>query len=130
MAPVGVFIKNGKIQAEYDYKEGLPGIGFKEWDESGKEINLPELILSKEVINHQTYVTASMSNKTKNVAYYVGPLVDGKYISKNKLPLLLNEGRGELTIPHTSTQKSVTITAELTSKYRNSYYVSKTLKLE
>lgn len=124
------FHKNEKLQAEYEYKGGLPAIGFKEWNESGKEVTLPKLNLTKEVVNHQTYISARMSNNTKNVKYYSGNLVEGKFVPKNLIPLFTKDGKGELTIPHTSNQKSVTIIAELSTRYWNKYNISKTIRLE
>ncbi len=122
--------RNGKMQSEYEYKKGLPEIGLKEWKESGEEVKLPKLIVTKEIVNHQIHIKARMSNKAKNVKYYSGKLVEGKYVPKNQVPLLTKNGIGELTVPHTSTQKSVTVTAILNTRYRNTYYTAKTIYLE
>ena len=122
--------KNGKLQAEYEYYEGFPAIGLKEWKETGDPINLPTLKVNKEVINHQTYLSASMSNNAKNVKYYEGTLLNGKYVTKNIIPLLTKDGVGELTIPHTSNKKNVTIIAMLSTRYRNTYYVAQTVNLK
>ncbi len=122
--------KNGKIQAEYEYYEGFPAVGLKEWKDSGDPVTLPRLNVSKEVINHQTYLKASMSNNAKNVKFYEGTLLNGKYVTKNIVPLLTKSGVGELTIPHTSNKKNVTIIAVLSTRYRNTYYVAKTVNLK
>lgn len=121
--------KNGKIQAEYEYYKGYPAIGLKEWKESGDPVKLPRLKISKEVINHQTYLSVKMSNNAKSVKYYEGNLLDGKYVTKNIIPLSTKNGVGEFTIPHTSTKKSVTIIALISTRYRNKYYVAETVKL-
>ena len=39
--------RDGTLQAEYEYKNGLRAVGLKEYTESGKEIEEPKLSLTK-----------------------------------------------------------------------------------
>lgn len=117
--------RNGKLQAEYEYKDGLPAVGLKEFNTSGKPINLPTLILSKSNTNVYYYVTAQMSDHEKNVDYYVGDLVEGKYMPENLKGLQVKNGVGEILLPLNT--KKVTITAEMSTEYKNKYLVSKTI---
>lgn len=121
------YYEDGKLQAEYEYKSGLPAIGLKEYSKSGKEIQQPVLILSQKKVDGYIHITASMSNKTKNVKMYEGVLVDGKYVSNNITEINVKNGVGEILIPDYSNKKSITVIASLTTRYYNTYYTSKTL---
>jgi len=117
--------RNGALQAEYEYKNGLPAVGLKEYTISGKPVKLPGLILSKNDAGVYYYVTARLSNNEKNVDYYIGDLVDGKYLPENLKGLQVKNGVGEILLPLNT--KKVTITAEMYTEYRNKYLVSKTI---
>jgi hypothetical protein len=121
---------DGKIQAEYSYKRGMPEVGLKEYSKSGKEIKLPTLILNKNNTNGYIQIKAKMSKKTKNVKYYTGVLVEGKYVSDNKKEVSVKNGVGEILIPATTKQKSITVIAMSTTRYRNKYITSKTISLK
>ena len=68
--------ENGKLQAEYNYKSGLPEAGLKEYNQSGKEIKHPTLILSKNNSDGYIQIKVRMSNNTKKVKYYTSALIN------------------------------------------------------
>ena len=117
--------RNGELQAEYEYKDGLPATGLKEYYPSGKPVKLPSLILSKSNAGVYYYVTARLSKNEKNVDYYVGDLVEGKYLPPRLKTLQVKNGIGEILLPLDT--KKVTITAVMYTDYQNRYIVSKTI---
>ncbi len=123
------FHRNGQLQSEYQYSNGLPAIGIKVWKDSGKEVELPKLIVTKKETNGLIFINVRISNNTKKVKYFTGNLIKGKYFPKNMKSILENDGVGELLVHGNSNQKSVTIVAALKTPYRNTYYLVKTVEL-
>jgi len=121
------FHKNGKLQAEYEYKNGNPAIGTKEFSESGKPVIMPDLILTKSKLADGYYVTARLSNNSQKVDYYIGELIEGKYLPKGLKGLQVKKGLGEIVIYNNT--KSVTITAVYITKYRNKCLISKAINM-
>ena len=121
------FHEDGVLQAEYEYRDGLPATGLKEYSDSGKPVKMPELILSKSRTGSYFCITARLSNNSKNVKYYLGSLVNGKYLHNNLKSLQEVNGKGEVLLP--DSKKSATITAVYITRYRNRYIVSKTITL-
>ncbi len=119
--------RDGKLQAEYEYKKGLPAVGLKEYYQSGNPVNLPELILSKTKTLEYFYVTARLSDGTQNVDYFIGDLMEGKFLPENLKGLQVVNGVGEILVPLTT--KQVTITAVEFTSYKNRYIVSKSITL-
>ncbi len=119
--------ENGTLQAEYDYKNGNPGTGLKEFSQSGKPVKQPALIVSANRTASGYYVSARLSNSHKNVDYFIGNLVEGKYLPKGLKGLQVKNGLGEVMVG--TSEKSVTITAVFTTRYRNKCLLSKTIKL-
>jgi hypothetical protein len=117
--------RNGNLQAEYEYKNGLPAIGTKEFTESGKPIKMPTLILTKSKTPDGHYITARLSNNSQKVDYFIGNLLEGKYLPKNLKGLQVKEGLGEIVVYNTN--KTITITAVYTSRYRNKCFIAGTI---
>ena len=117
--------RDGKLQAEYEYKDGFPAVGLKEYSTSGKPIKLPALILSKSNTGVYYYVTAQMSDNKKSADYFIGDLIEGKYLPENLKGLQVKNGVGEILLPLDT--KKVTITAVMFTEYKNKYLVSKTI---
>jgi hypothetical protein len=61
------------------------------------------------------------------VDYFIGNLVEGKYLPKGLKGLQVKNGLGEVMVG--TSEKSVTITAVFTTRYRNKCLLSKTIKL-
>lgn len=118
--------RNGKLQSEYEYGNGLPVPGIKVWKESGSEVKIPKLIVTKEVSGNIIRIKARMPNNTKKVKFYRGKMVGGKYISKEMKPISVNGGVGEMVLARKDA-KPVTIVAVLKTPYRNSYYLAETV---
>ena len=119
--------QDGTLQAEYEYNEGLPAIGLKEYSQSGKPLKQPTLIVTKSRVSDGFYITARLSNKSENVDYLMGELKEGKYIPKGLKPLQVKKGLGEVVVRKTTGR--VTITAVHTTRYRNKSLITKTINL-
>jgi hypothetical protein len=117
--------RDGTLQAEYEYKNGVPATGLKEFYQSGNPVKHPDLILNKTRTANHYYVTARLSDGTKSVDYFIGDLVEGKYLPENLKALQVVNGEGEILIP-LSTDK-ITITAVTFTDYQNRYIVSKSV---
>lgn len=120
--------KDGILQAEYAYKNGNPAIGLKEYSQSGKAIKQPTLILSANRTASGYYVTARLSNNTKKADFFIGNLVEGKYLPDGLKGLQVKNGLGEIIVD--ASKKKVTITAVYMSRYRNRCLISKTIRLQ
>lgn len=118
---------DGMLQAEYEYKNGNPAIGMKEYSKSGKLLKQPTLIVSANRTASGYYVSARLSNDLKKVDYFIGNIVEGKYLPKGLKGLQVKNGLGEIMVD--PSKKSVTITAVFTTRYHNKCLLSKTIKL-
>jgi antitoxin component YwqK of YwqJK toxin-antitoxin module len=84
------YYKDGKIMAEVPYKNDYPGLGIKEYTESGKlEGDIPKILITP--INHlameDNYILRiSLSQAEHSTTFYIGDLDDGKYIHKGLWP--------------------------------------------
>lgn len=119
---------DGTLQAEYEYKNGNPAVGLKEYSKSGKAIKQPTLIISSNRTARGYYVSIRLSNKQKNVDYFIGNLVDGKYLPKGLKKLQVKNGLGEVMVDNST--KNVTLTAVFATRYRNKCIISKTISLQ
>ncbi|WP_319267581.1 hypothetical protein [uncultured Draconibacterium sp.] len=119
--------RDGTLQAEYEYKKGLRAVGLKEYTEAGKEIEQPQLKVAKQRVASGYFIEASLSDDYDNVDYFIGELVEGKYLPKNIKGLQTRKGVGEIVVSQTS--GTVTITAEYSTRYRNRGVVSKSIEL-
>ncbi len=121
------FHRDGTLQAEYEYKDGLPAVGLKEYSESGKPLSQPSLVVTKSKVNNGYYITARLTDNLEKADYYFGDLKHGKYLPKNLKAMQVKQGLGEIVVYKES--GSVTITAVYSTRYRNRGLVSKTIKL-
>jgi len=119
--------RNGKLQSEYEYKDGNPRIGLKEFYESGKPVKIPSLILSKSRTSDGYFISARLSNNSENVNYFVGDLVENQYLPKGLKSLQVRNSTGETVVYKTSGE--ITITAVYITRYRNRCIISKTISL-
>lgn len=119
--------KDGTLQAVYEYKNGNPAIGLKEYKPSGVLIKQPEIIVSTLQTGRGLYISAQLSDNNKKVDYYIGELSEYKYLPKGLKGLQVKNGMGEAILD--GSIKKITITAVFTTRYRNSCLVSKTIYL-
>lgn len=121
------FHRDGRLQAEYEYNKGLPGTGLREFNESGNPVALPKLILNKSKTGEYYFITARLDKKMKEVNYYLGPLVEGKYFPSGLKGLQVKGETGEILVPVTAGK--VTVTAVFFTKYGNQAIISSSIVL-
>ncbi len=122
------YYENGKIQSEYEYKDGMPAFGLKEYNESGGEIKQPELSVKSSATDRYYYVTAQLSKRISNVTYYTGELVEGKYVPGNLKKIQEREGVAEVLIPKEAA--TVCIVAIFDTRLMNECILAKTISLK
>jgi hypothetical protein len=120
--------ENGVLQAEYEYKNGLPAIGLKEYSTSGKELDQPTLTVTTNKVLSGIYVSAKLSKQMSNVDFYLGDLVEGKYLPEGLKGLQIKNGLGEVIVDEGT--ESVTISAIYSTRYRNRGIVSRIIRIE
>jgi len=128
---VKTYWPDGSLQAEVFFKKGSPAIGLKEFDKTGKPIVQPTLVIKQIdqlATQSKLILKVSLSEKTKDVEYFVGELIDGKYLDTKavKLKTVNNETKLEYIIPRTHTLvKNVTIAARTRTEYGNTLLLFK-----
>ncbi|MGQ1786077.1 toxin-antitoxin system YwqK family antitoxin [Saccharicrinis sp. GN24d3] len=92
--------RSGNLTAEYYYKGGMVGTGLKEYTNLGKEREQPALSIQKidEIRSANMYkLKASLlgegAKRIKNVEFYEGKLIEGKYFHKNLTLCNSNSGK-------------------------------------
>jgi hypothetical protein len=80
--PQKKFWTNGRLKSEMNYHEDMLSLGIKEYAKSGKEKSVPTIKVEKIDLlkTSQEYVLRfKLSNGRKNVQFYQGELIDGKF---------------------------------------------------
>ncbi|MCB8994235.1 MAG: toxin-antitoxin system YwqK family antitoxin [Bacteroidales bacterium] len=79
------YYKNGTIMAEAPYKNSMPGVGLKEYTSKGELISDDTRIVVREenrLFGENKYILhITLDHPKKGVNYYLGDLVEGKYLS-------------------------------------------------
>ncbi|HBL77328.1 MAG TPA: hypothetical protein DD458_19030 [Prolixibacteraceae bacterium] len=121
------YYENGKIQAEYEYKDGMPAVGLKEYSESGGDIKLPELSVKSAPTERYYYVTAQLSKPVNKIIYYTGELVEGRFMPENLKKMQERDGTAEILIPKDVAK--VTVVATFNTRLSNECILAKTISL-
>lgn len=93
---------NGKLIAEIPYKNGNPGAGLKEFYISGKlKKGFPVLAIKpadKRLINNTYLLEVNFSQVNPRDEFYIGELLDGKFIHSGLKPIETKNGVGKVTL--------------------------------
>jgi hypothetical protein len=96
------YYKDGKIMSEAPFKEDLPGLGLKEYSMKGNLLTDDTKIIievENRLFAENVYIIKlRLSNPENGICYYLGELVDGKYIGPYQWQLPGNEGVASFTI--------------------------------
>jgi antitoxin component YwqK of YwqJK toxin-antitoxin module len=131
------YYENGKSRAEVPYKNGFPGTGLKEYKKDGSLItNYPKIEIRKE--DHlkdanKIVLIISLSNNAENVKFYEGPLLEGKYLSKEVLELATQKGSTQIDYniaPGVTLNKGVVISASYTTPMGNHCIITRLYHLQ
>lgn len=124
------YYENGKLQAEYEYKDGLPAIGLKEYSEDGTSVKFPELTVKCHPTRQYYYVTAQLSKPISKLTYFTGDLIEDKYMPENLKKIQDRNGVAEYLVPTNATTKSITIVVVFNTRLMNQCILTKTIPLK
>lgn len=97
-----MYYKDGTLMAEAPYKDNMPGTGLKEYNSKGEfeKDNTRILIREDNRLFAEGHFTLyiSLSKPKPATKYFLGDLIDGKYIGINSWELPVRDGEGYYTI--------------------------------
>lgn len=123
--------KDGSPAYEAPYHYGQPCVGLVELFLSGRPVdNYPTILVNtKDGRPDSNSITLefSLSNKSEAVEYFIGELIDGKYISSTAQALDVSNGVGKLTysVPDGVRQEQLNIVAKIKTSLGN-WYITQT----
>ena len=131
------YYRSGRIMAEIPYRNGLRLPGLKEYYDNGLEVgNIPGIEILKintDSYEDDGYVTVScyLSNKSKNVKFYVGGLVDGAFDDSRAREVTAANGMAFVELKRVSSGGSgyLDVIAVYTTRFRNSEIIIRRIKL-
>ncbi len=96
------YYKNGIIMSEAPFRENLPGIGLREYNMKGELLkDEPKIIVREEnrLFAENKYILHfSLSSPKQGTSFYLGDLVDGKYIDPLQWQLPGKDGEASYII--------------------------------
>ena len=130
------YFENGKVMAEVPYMNGQPGIGLKEYSESGELLkNYPVIQFEEDdqIYLHQSItLKVSLSNKSSRVKFYIGNLLDGKFLDAKSIAIPVKGGvaRKEYKVmPDSKKNERINAIAVYTTNYGLPYVTQRTYNL-
>jgi len=101
---VRTYWPGNKLQAEIYFKMGQPAAGLKEFDKNGNPVKQPTIVV-KEVdqlaLFNKIELKIFLSEKSREVEFYKGELIDGKYLQAKTPVIFSRDGVASLyyTVP-------------------------------
>jgi len=130
------YYEGGRVQASIPYKHGLRTPGLEEYSENGLLVGKIPSIVSK--VSAKDYaedgivtIVLNLSNKSRNVKYYKGGVVDGAFDKLQAKDVSASTGLGYVEMLKTESggKAYVDIVAIYTTRYRNKEIIIKRIKL-
>ncbi|MCZ4693608.1 hypothetical protein DWB61_00500 [Ancylomarina euxinus] len=127
------FYPNGRLWAETPYKRGEPGIGLKEYKRNGSLRKIfPSIECQQFVRADRVNLKLFLNNYSKNVEFYITPLVQNKYIPIRANVISAEKGSGQVDFFFSKGQILDTV-VNVVAKYRTScsniYVVQKEINI-
>lgn len=114
------FYPNGKIWAETPYKRGKAGMGLKEYKRNGSLRKLfPSIECQQFVRSDRVNFKMFLNNYSRNVEFYITPLVQNKYIPIGAQVISAEKGSGRVDFFFSKGQVLDTV-VNVVAKYRTS----------
>ena len=121
-----MYRQNGNLFAEIPFHHGHPGMGLKEYNLEGKVKTIyPELVIEgfdSTDINGQYTVHAFFEDRSRKAEFYMGELLQGKYLHDDLKPLEATQGKVSLVYhvnPGTSVSTTINIIGVHTTRLRS-----------
>ncbi len=125
---------NGKMSSEAEFYKDEPCIGLKEYLLDGTlKKKYPQIVITPKdrILEDGTYIlNISLTDKVKEVEYYVGELTDGKYIGSKASKIWTTDryGKADITfqlLPGQFIMEKVNIIAKIKTTLGNYYIAQK-----
>ncbi|MGZ2369137.1 toxin-antitoxin system YwqK family antitoxin [Ancylomarina sp. YFZ004] len=128
------FFPNGKIWAETPYKRGKAGIGLKEYKRNGSlRKTFPSIECQQFVRSDRVNFKMFLNNYSRNVEFYITPLVQNKYIPIGADVISAEKGSGKIDFFYSKGQvldTVVNVVAKYRTSCRNIYVVQKEIRIK
>lgn len=90
------YYKNGSIMAEAPYKNSFPGLGLKEFKQNGDpdidNVKINVRSIDRLAMENIYLLKISLSEKRSGTKFFVGDLLEGKYLYQNLWPIEPEDG--------------------------------------
>jgi antitoxin component YwqK of YwqJK toxin-antitoxin module len=130
------FYENGKLQSEVEYLNGWAGTGLKEYNEQGVLLTKKPTIEVREInppFNNKLILEISLSDKNRNVKFYLDTLLMGKYLHKYIYIQSVHSNKGIGSVEYIKSKtiqlKKLNIVAEITTPRKNKLVIQRTYNL-
>ena len=130
------FYETGQVESEIEYKENFPGIGLKEYTKSGQlKTNYPNLIVrghDRIDVNGKYIIEVYFDKNPGRGTYYLGELLEGKYLSYRLEKLERSNYRGQFILeppPGAVILEKLSFVGEFKTPTGNKYIVQKNFNL-
>ncbi len=126
------YYRNGQLKTLLSYKNDMPGTGLIEYHPDGTKVTeYPEF--TYEIINNRDYERQKIlifyfPDINKNVSFYEGQLVEGKYFDRSVSPCGIRDGKGEIGF-YPDSHGEVTISAKYITSNLAPYVIEKKIIL-
>jgi antitoxin component YwqK of YwqJK toxin-antitoxin module len=124
-----------KLQAEVYFKMGQPGTGLKEYDKNGNPVKQPTIVI-KEVdqlsLFNKIELKIFLSDRSKDVDFYKGELLDGKYLHAKTPMIFSRNGTASLyyTVPKgRAIRETISIVSRSRTEYGNTLVLCRVYNL-
>ena len=130
------YYQSGRVWAQIPYKHGLRLPGLKEYYDNGLEVGkIPSIDynISKTYYEEDGLVSIvlTLSNKSKNVEFYKGGMLDGAFDINRAKEVTASTGMGYVELKRTTTggKEYVDVVAVYTTRFKNKEIITKRIKL-
>jgi hypothetical protein len=130
------YYKNGSIMAEAPYKNSFPGLGLKEYKSNGSldkaNVKINVHSIDRLAMENIYLLKLSLSDKRSGTQFFVGDLLDGKYLYQNLWPIEPENGVAtyRINLPKgTFEMTSLTISASYKTSKSNYALISRKYNL-
>ncbi len=127
------YYRNGKLKTLQTYKQDMPGTGLLEYHQNGSNVTkFPEFkyeIIYDRDYKRQKLLIFYFTGFDKNVRFYEGQLVEGKFFDAKVSPCGIRDGKGEIGFNDSDFHSAITISAKYVTPNRAPYVLEKKIIL-
>lgn len=127
------YYRNGKLKTLQTYKQDMPGRGLIEYHQNGSIITkFPEFkyeIIYDRDYKRQKLLIFYFAGIDKNVRFYEGQLVEGKFFDAKVSPCGICDGKGEIGFNDSDFHGTITISAKCITSNRSPYVLEKKITI-